>query len=134
MFEITEAAAADYPRIDKLAEALHDERPLSVKPVRQASRTFVSRLDGEVVGFAICTLTEYGISSSGQLEEIAIAESQRGSGLGRALAETCEAWLRREGAEVIFVSALVGAEGFYEAMGYRPCVGPWLYRNLGAGG
>jgi GNAT superfamily N-acetyltransferase len=130
MFAICDATAADYPHIDRLAELLHDERPIRITPVRQAARTFVAKAGDEVAAFAICTLTDYGISSSGYLEEVAVDAGARGAGLGRTLIEACEAWLRSEGIELVFVSALVGAEGFYEALGYRRCVGPWLARVL----
>jgi N-acetylglutamate synthase-like GNAT family acetyltransferase len=59
-----------------------------------------------VKGFLIATVADYGISMSGHLEELAVAEDERGSGLGRALVAACEEWLKSEGIETVFVSAL----------------------------
>ncbi|HEX3915748.1 MAG TPA: GNAT family N-acetyltransferase [Caulobacteraceae bacterium] len=130
MLEIERATASDFPAIDQLARLLHGDEVRPVTVVRQTSRTFVARDAGAVVGFAIATLTDYGINISGQLEELAVGEAGQRSGTGRALVAACEAWLAGEGVDVVFVSSLTGAVGFYEAMGYQPCTGPWLYRVL----
>ncbi len=130
MLEIERASARDFPAIDALARQLHDENIPALTTMRQDSRIFIARDGGRTIGFAICTLTDYGVSRTGQLEELSVDERERGSGAGRSLVATCEAWLAGEGIEVIFVSALVDAVGFYQTLGYQPCIGPWLYRLL----
>src|SRR5579872_93138 len=112
MAEIGPASAADHPAINSLARMLYGEDVRAYTPVRQASRTFVARQAGEVVGFVICTFSDYGITRSGQIDELAVAESAQGQGIGRDLVRACEAWLTAEGVEVAFVSVGEGAEGF----------------------
>jgi ribosomal protein S18 acetylase RimI-like enzyme len=58
----------------------------------------------------------------GWLYYVAVADDQRGTGLGRALVEAAEHWLAAQGARVIRL--MVRAEndavtGFYEALGYE---------------
>lgn len=58
----------------------------------------------------------------GWLYYVAVANDQRGTGLGRALVEAAERWLAGQGARVIRL--MVRAEndavtGFYEALGYE---------------
>jgi N-acetylglutamate synthase-like GNAT family acetyltransferase len=83
-----------------------------------------------VKGFLIATVADYGFSVSGHLEELAVAEDERGGGLGRRLVASCEQWLKSEGVETVFVSSLETATGFYERMGYQPCIGPWLFHRF----
>ena len=88
-----------------------------------------------VKGFLIAIMADYGFSMSGHLEELAVAEGEQGSGLGRELVAACEAWLRGQGVNTVFVSALDTAVGFYTRLGYQPCVGPWRHgtRTRGRG-
>ena len=130
MANIEPASAADVPSIDRLARLLYGDDVRAYTPVRQASRTLVARRDGEVAGFVVCTFSDYGITRSGQIDELAVAENAQGEGIGRELLDACEAWLTAEGIEVVFVSVGEGADGFYKALGFTPCIGPWFYRAL----
>ena len=137
MAEIEPAFAADYPAIHRLSRILYGEDVRPYAPVRQASRTFVARSDGEVVGFLICTFSDYGITRSGQLDELAVSETAQGAGIGRDLLGVCIDWLQSEGIEVVFVSAGLEAEAerqlserFYLRMGFKRCIGPWLALDL----
>lgn len=130
MATIEPASAADHPAIDQLARLLYGDGARPYAPVRQASRTFVARRDGKVAGFVICTFSDYGITRSGQIDELAVAEDAQGAGIGRDLVSACEEWLRAEGIEVAFVSVGEGAEGFYSRFGFRPCIGPWFFLDL----
>ena len=137
MAEIGPASAADHPAIHRLARILYGEAVRDYTPVRQASRTFVARKDGEVAGFVICTFSDYGITRSGQIDELAVSETAQGEGIGRDLLGACTDWLRSEGIEVAFVSVgLEAAEGrllserFYRRLGFKPCIGPWFALDL----
>lgn len=137
MATIETASAADHPAIHRLAHVLYGDEARPYTPVRQASRTFVARREGEVAGFAICTLSDYGINRSGQLDELAVSASAQGEGIGRDLVHACEAWLRSEGIEVVFVSVgleaaedRLSSERFYRRMGFAPCIGPWFALDL----
>jgi N-acetylglutamate synthase-like GNAT family acetyltransferase len=131
---ISQAKASDYGAIHELAKLLYGTDVAPAQAVRQDSRTFVARSGGEVKGFLIATLADYGFSMSGHLEELAVAEEEQGAGIGRALVSACEAWLKGEGVETVFVSALDTAEGFYQRVGYERCIGPWLFHRLTSGG
>jgi ribosomal protein S18 acetylase RimI-like enzyme len=137
MAKIEPASAADHPSIDRLAQLLYGEAGRPYTPVRQASRTFVARKDGDVVGFVICTLSDYGINRSGQIDELAVSEAAQGEGIGRDLVAASQDWLRSEGIEVVFVSVGLDteegrqlSERFYRRLGFRPCIGPWLALDL----
>ena len=131
---ISEARSSDYPAIHELAKLLYGPNVAPARPVRQASRTFAARTGEAVNGFLIATLADYGFSVSGHLEELAVAEHGQRAGVGRALVTACEDWLRSEGVETVFVSAMETAKAFYERVGYEPCVGPWLFHRLTTGG
>jgi predicted N-acetyltransferase YhbS len=128
--DIRLASEADYDAVQELAQMLHGAEAAPVTAVRQESRTFVAGAGSEVAGFVIATFTDYGLSTFGMIEELAVRQDHQGSGLGAALVAGCESWLADEGAEVVFVSALVGADGFYRRIGFQPCTGPWLFRVL----
>jgi ribosomal protein S18 acetylase RimI-like enzyme len=137
MAEIEPASAADHPAIHRLARILYGEAVRDYTPVRQASRTFVARKNGEVAGFVICTFSDYGITRSGQIDELAVSETAQGEGIGRDLLETCTDWLKSEGIEVAFVSVGLEAEEgrllserFYRRLGFKPCIGPWFALDL----
>jgi predicted N-acetyltransferase YhbS len=134
MTVISQAQSSDYDAIHVLAKLLYGPNVARARAVRQDSRTFVARAGSEVKGFLIATLADYGFSMSGHLEELAVAEDVQGAGVGRALVSACEEWLKSEGVETVFVSALDLARGFYERVGYEPCTGPWLFHRLTAGG
>ena len=133
MTVISQARGSDFAAIDDLAKLLYGPDLAPATAVRQAARTFVARSPDGVKGFLIATVADYGFSMSGHLEELAVAESDQGGGIGRSLVAACEAWLRNEGVETVFVSALDTATGFYERLGYERCVGPWLFHNLADG-
>src|SRR5579864_1809164 len=110
---VSQAEESDFAAIDELAKLLYGANLAPTTAVRQAARTFVAKDGGKVSGFLIATLADYGFSMSGHLEELAVAEDQQGAGVGRALVSACEAWLRAEGVETVFVSALDTAKAFY---------------------
>lgn len=96
--------------------------------VRQEARTFVAEDGSRLVGVVVATLVDYGSSSYGMVEELVVASSARGSGVGTSLVEQCLSWLAAAGVEVVFVSAVdAAASRFYGARGFTPCTGPWLY-------
>lgn len=134
MTQVSEARAADLAAIGELAKLLYGPGLAPATATRQDARTFVAKDEAGVRGFAIATLADYGFSMSGHLEELAVAEDGQGGGIGRALVAACEDWLRTEGVETVFVSSLEGAVGFYERLGYQPCIGPWLFHRLAGEG
>jgi N-acetylglutamate synthase-like GNAT family acetyltransferase len=127
---ISQAEDSDLTAISELAALLYGPGLPPAKAVRMASRTFVARTPDGVKGFVIATVADYGFSMSGHLEELAVAEDGQGGGLGRQLVAACEDWLRGEGVETVFVSALETATSFYERLGYQRCIGPWLFHRL----
>ncbi|GAA0589982.1 GNAT family N-acetyltransferase [Kribbella sandramycini] len=128
------ATEADRSQLARLLRQLHPEAldPGSLPRVRQEARTFVA---GEpVVGLAVVTFVDYGLSAYGVLEELVVDEAARGAGVGRALVAECERWLLELDAEVVFVSAVdAGAARFYRRSGFSDCTGPWLFRGLRVG-
>jgi N-acetylglutamate synthase-like GNAT family acetyltransferase len=128
--DIRLAREADFAVLHDLARRLHGAQAAPVTPVRQASRIFVASQGEPVIGFAIVTLTDFGLEKSGAIEALAVSEDHQGGGHGAALIDQCERWLAEEGIEVVFVSALVEAAAFYRRIGFQPCTGPWLFHVL----
>jgi GNAT superfamily N-acetyltransferase len=132
---IRSAVATDRPRLVELLGDLHGDRAetLTLPRVRQESRTLVAAVDGRAEGVLVATFVDYGLESYGSIEELVVAEDHHGAGAGRELVKRCLEWMRHEGADVVFVSALDdGVAGFYLSVGFARCVGPWLYARPGA--
>jgi len=130
--EIREATAADYDELSRLLTQLHSEEPGAFHPdqVRQGHRAFVAVADGEIVGFLLGAFIDYGLRSEGggTIEQLVVDARHRGRGVGEGLVGEWKQWLQGEGLHVGFVSTTeeLGAKGFYERCGFRPCEGPWL--------
>jgi len=131
--EIREATAADHDEVSRLLAQLHPEEPGGYHPdrVRQGHHSFVALADGEIVGFLLGAFIDYGIRSEGggTIEQLVVDAGHRGRGIGERLVEEWKGWLQGEGLRFGFVSNTneLGAQGFYERCGFRPCVGPWLF-------
>lgn len=84
---------------------------------------WVAEHDGEVVGFLYCYLERRRTRDPFQvlLYEIEVDEDRRRQGIGRALVEALEAWMREHDvAEVWVLADNPGAEAFYAACGFAP--------------
>jgi GNAT superfamily N-acetyltransferase len=85
---------------------------------------FVAEQEGSVVGW-IHVYVAHIIEAPNSYVEIGglvVDESQRGTGIGRALIEAAEDWTRRSGFDDIRLrsaSKRVEAHKFYESLGYR---------------
>ena len=63
-----------------------------------------------------------------QIRYMAVAESQRGQGLGRLIVRRLEEIARARGAEVVVLNARDEAAGFYRSLGYEVVgVGPTIF-------
>jgi GNAT superfamily N-acetyltransferase len=122
--------AGDEEGLASLLSQPHPDRPAIFRPnqVRQGARSFVATEDEAIVGFALATFVDYGLSSYGMIEELVVDAGRRGRSVGTGLIDACREWLAGQGIEVVFVSALdSAAEAFYRRCGFVPCRGPWLY-------
>ncbi len=104
---------------------------------------FVARMD-DVVGFAVGRV----LGDEGEVESIAVRETEQGRGVGRALLGAVMAWCRSEGARVIELEVRAGgaaARRLYETAGFTvagtrpgyyddPVEDAVLMRWLGEGG
>jgi N-acetylglutamate synthase-like GNAT family acetyltransferase len=127
---IRSALPGDENEIARLLCELHPDQPAAFRPdeVRQGARSFVATEADEVLGFALATFVDYGLSSYGMIEELVVDAGRRGGGIGTALVDACRECLGGQGIEVVFVSALdAAAEAFYQRRGFVRCTGPWLY-------
>jgi ribosomal-protein-alanine N-acetyltransferase len=83
-------------------------------PVRRA--LLVAEVN-EVVGFAVGNV----VAGIGELENLAVGESFRGRGVGRALSEAVLDWCREQGAEAVELEVREGsrtARRLYERLGF----------------
>ena len=89
---------------------------------------FVAELDGEVVGVALVE-PKTNVSDPifrprkyAYIQEIAVAESHRGQGIGRLLMEKLHQWAQEQGIKEIELSVWERngqAIGFYQKLGYQ---------------
>jgi GNAT superfamily N-acetyltransferase len=120
----------DTAALERLMRQLHPDRPATFRPdgIRQGARSFVATEADLVVGFALATFVDYGLSGYGMIEELVVDAGDRGRGVGTALLTACREWLTEQRIEVVFVSALDDpAEAFYRHSGFVLCHGSWLY-------
>ena len=85
--------------------------------------TFVATADGRVVGMvgAFVTPSYEHDAPTGRLTAMIVAESARGTGIGRQLVAAAEAWVRDRGARLMMLNShnrREGAHAFYEKLGY----------------
>ena len=82
------------------------------------STVLAARDEGRVIGTVMAGYDGH----RGWLYYVACAADHRGTGLGRALVEAAEAWLKGQGARVIRLMVRAENEavtGFYQALGYE---------------
>ena len=88
--------------------------------------TFLASLDGETAGFL--TIKQH-FDHTAEIHVVGIRPELHRRGIGRALVERVEAWLRDKGVEYLQVKTLGPSRPdehydrtrlFYEAMGFRP--------------
>ena len=86
----------------------------------EASNLSVAELEGEVVGYCL-GFDHYTFYANGRVawvEEIAVQESVRRKGIGRALMENFEEWSSRRGNRLVAL-ATRRAASFYKSIGYE---------------
>jgi GNAT superfamily N-acetyltransferase len=92
-----------------------------------AAVTLVAEETGQVVGFLDARLTKpfdpmYRPATYCFIADVAVAEAQRGKGVGRALLKAVEQWAAEQGAEFVLLEYHAGNERavrLYEELGYR---------------
>lgn len=92
-----------------------------------ASVTFIAEEAGRVVGFLDARLTKpfdpmYRPSTYCFIADVAVAEGQRGRGVGRTLMQAAEQWAAESGAEFVLLEYHVSNEraaALYAELGYR---------------
>jgi predicted GNAT family N-acyltransferase len=62
----------------------------------------------------------------GRLYQMAVDESERSKGVGRALVEGLEQRLAQDGCECIYLHARIQVAGFYRKLGYEPAGEPFI--------
>jgi ribosomal protein S18 acetylase RimI-like enzyme len=140
----------DVERLAPLWRALRDHHATlpNMTPVRSFERSWAKRSgqyrewlagddhtlllaerDGEPIGYAMVSVSSGGPATwdvgekSAEVETLSILDSERGSGVGKALMDAAAKLARESGAGAVFVGVAHtndGALRFYEREGYRP--------------
>jgi ribosomal protein S18 acetylase RimI-like enzyme len=123
---VLELIAREAPEFDMDGRTDSPLEPLD----REAGRVFLSHpdvlywvaeQDGHIEGFLLCYVQYlwHAPAREVMLYDIGVRSSVRRRGVGRALTETMEAWMRENGIEDVWVPAdNPGAEAFYRACGF----------------
>ena len=83
---------------------------------------WVGEVEGRLAGFAVGKVAAGCDGLVGELESVAVADSERRRGIGRALCVAVMGWCRQEGArrmELEVRAQGVAAIGLYEGLGFR---------------
>ncbi|GAA3614618.1 GNAT family N-acetyltransferase [Microlunatus ginsengisoli] len=87
----------------------------------ETARVLVAEKDAQIVGYLLAQL-HHTFHANGPvvwIEEVLVAASHRGSGVGRAMMSAAELWAHEEGCAYVAL-ATRRASGFYERLGYEP--------------
>ena len=112
---------SDYPQVFELRDALL-RKPigLSLKDEDLSADAndiiLAAEHNGTIVGCVM--LCPPDTSGTVKLRQMAVAESEQGTGVGRMLVEGAEQALKNKGNKKIKLHARVTAEGFYKRLGY----------------
>jgi len=125
---IREANAADAPALAQLLAQLgYPAEPVAVESRLEAlsivgDRVVVAELDGDVVGLAhlqVAPALEYDRPAA-KVAALAVDESHRGEGIGRALMEDMEREARARGCVLLYLTTAerrADAHAFYDRIG-----------------
>jgi GNAT superfamily N-acetyltransferase len=92
-------------------------------------RVFIAEQNEAAVGWAVFLIEQDAVyivedeRRAGYIAELFVQESARGTGVGKALIEACEAHARASGLKVLMIGVLpknVRARAVYEAAGFAP--------------
>lgn len=111
-FSIEPAQAADLPGI---LDLLASHRLPQAEVERHIDNAIVAREGGRIAGCAVVETYE----SAGLLRSVAVAQSQRGLGLGIRLTEAAIELARARGIEALYLLTETAAE-FFPRFGFRP--------------
>ena len=113
---------------DKILDSLSIEQRAAQWASRLTAATydnsvFVAEVDGKIAGFASCSAArgEDSLDGAGELEAIYLLPEHWGHGLGRALLDRAEGWLRKNRHPIATLWVLIAndrARKFYEAAGW----------------
>lgn len=93
-------------------------------------KIYFGEIDGEIMGCVAGIIEKQSVNDllesqpirAGRVLELFVAQKLRGKGIGRALMEKMEDYLRSQGCDTVFVSAFgpnIRARSFYEYLGYQ---------------
>ena len=111
-FSIEPAQAADLPAI---LDLLASHRLPQAEVERHIDSALVAREGGRIAGCAVVETYE----SAGLLRSVAVAQSQRGLGLGIRLTEVAIDLARARGIKALYLLTETAA-GFFPRFGFRP--------------
>jgi ribosomal-protein-alanine N-acetyltransferase len=94
---------------------------------------FVAEANERITGFAVGRVTVLEDEVLAELESVAVVNSFRRAGIGRALCEAVVAWARERGAAAVDLEVRSGSDGaiaLYKALGFGATgVRPRYYRD-----
>jgi N-acetylglutamate synthase-like GNAT family acetyltransferase len=90
-----------------------------VDEYKPANRPLLLKLDGRAVGTV--RLDDFG-NGTGAIRLLAIEPELQRKGHGRVLSEYVEECARRMGIRILYVNAALESVGYYERLGWEPCI------------
>jgi len=105
-------------RLDAEVETLLSDAGLPSSDIPgHASLDLLAVRDGDNRLAGVIGIERYG--EIGMLRSLAVAESQRGSGIGQRLVHDVESWAADRGVKMLYLLTPT-ASGFFDRLGYQP--------------
>ncbi len=136
--KIRKAELKDKKAISELYYQLYPEHkgPKRIIPIEildARSLLFLAENNKQPIGFIWGTFINYGISKYGYIDELFVKKEFRRKRIATALVKTILKELKKLKTWSIFVSTSEENEWvrtFYNKWGFKPCRGPWLYKEI----
>jgi ribosomal protein S18 acetylase RimI-like enzyme len=137
--KIREIIEADHAKVNTLYRQLYPdtttEIDLSARSFSAKYLPLVIESEEKILGIGLGVIFQYGQSRLAYLEDLVIAKTSRGMGLGRALVEHFLRECASLRVEAVFIATDFDNEDespvpFYESLGFRKTRSPWLVKGL----
>lgn len=109
------------------------KKTIPIEVLQAKSLLFLAEKNEKPVGFIWGTFINYGISRYGYIDELFVKKEFRRKRIGTSLVKAILEELRKLKTWAVFISTSEedkSIRAFYNKLGFKPCKGPWLYKEV----